>query len=173
MYHYIRKNIESARKLYQTFGSRLAPDQDIASRLERLKKSTQNTQEKFSSTGISAECRKCGEKGQDCCRAGTENNCDDILLLINLLLGGALCHKPIAPTACGFLDRQGCTLIVRHVICLNYLCQTIQQKIDHKRLIAVQQAIGRELDLQFVLSEKIKEKIKELSITVQRVKTSL
>jgi hypothetical protein len=160
MYHLIRNNIESACNLYRTFGRQISADQDITCELERLKKLIQETQEAFASTGISAACKKCGEHSQHCCRAGTENQCDDVLLFINLLLHPILSHQPRGSTACGFLGEKGCTLVARPVICLNYLCQPTQQKIAHKRLIAVQQAIGRELDLQFILCEKIKAKIK-------------
>ncbi len=159
MTQYISNNIESARNLYRTFGSQLTQDQDISCKLERLKQLIQNTQEEFLSTGIFTECKKCGENAQHCCRAGTENKYDVILLLINLLLGSTLYHKPIHPTVCGFLDRTGCTLKAKHAICLNYICESIQNKIDHKSLIAAQEALGRELDLQFILCEKIKQKI--------------
>jgi hypothetical protein len=162
MYHHIQKNIESARNLYETFKCQISADPDISCALERLKKLIQSTQETFSSTGISAVCKKCGESGRHCCRAGTENKCDDILLLINLLLHDTLDYQPVGSIACGFLGAKGCTLIARPVICLNYLCQAIQEKIEHDRLIAVQQTIGRELDLQFILCEKIKAKIEVL-----------
>lgn len=161
MYCYIRKNIESARDLYRTFGRQLANDQTISCTLKKLKKSIQNTQDVFFSAGISAECKKCGENGEHCCSAGTENKYSDILLLVNLLLGNPLCHQPLSPSACGFLGGKGCTLIARHVICVNYLCKIIHNNIDRKRLIAVQQVFCRELDVQFVLCEKIKEKIRE------------
>ena len=170
MNYYIRKNIESARNLYQTFKCQISTDPDIACALERLKKLIQSTQETFSSTGISAVCKKCGESGRHCCRAGTENKCDDILLLINLLLNNPLYYRPMEQAACGFLGEKGCTLVARPVICLNYLCQAIQDKIDHTRLIAVQQAIGSELDLQFILCEKIKATIEALRTSHRSLK---
>jgi hypothetical protein len=159
MTQYISNNIESARNLYRTFGSQLTQDQEISCKLERLRQLIQKTQEEFLSAGIFTECKKCGENAQHCCRAGTENKCDVILLLINLLLGSTLHYKPIHPTVCGFLGRTGCTLKAKHAICLNYICENIQNKIDRKSLIAAQEVLGRELDLQFILCERIKQKI--------------
>ncbi|MGD9033581.1 MAG: hypothetical protein PVH02_13010, partial [Desulfobacteraceae bacterium] len=64
------------------------------------------------------------------------------------------------PSSCFFLGEQGCLLLARHVICVNYLCKKVTDHIDAGKIAALQGKEGVELELLFHLQERIKKKIR-------------
>lgn len=88
---------------------------------------------------------------------------DEVLLLINLLLGKTLPEKGYDPDSCYFLSEHGCSLRAREVICVNYLCSNIYKAIELEKIIQLQKVVGEELKTLFILKEGIKKKINQFN----------
>ncbi|MCU0588248.1 MAG: hypothetical protein MUF52_08840 [Syntrophobacteraceae bacterium] len=115
-------------------------------------------------TGIVDSCRHCEEDdGGSCCGRGIENKYGETLLLLNLLWE---CDPPDQrrhPDACLFLGDSGCSLKIRDVLCVNYLCLPVQKRLSREELRRVQETVGRELDTVFLLQETVKGLLKSLA----------
>jgi hypothetical protein len=141
--------------------SRLLEDQSLAELLEALKNTVRRSRERMLHTGIVDLCRDCEEKeGGSCCGAGLEKHYSGILLLINLLLGVALPQQREEPSSCFFLSSTGCRLLVRHVLCINYVCNKITSRIEPDQLAALREAEGEEILYLFQVNEKLKKLLK-------------
>lgn len=95
------------------------------------------------------------QEGGSCCGAGLEDKYDGILLLINRLAGIAVPGRRQDPGNCFFLGEKGCLLLARHVICVNYLCKKITDRVAHEALIDLREREGEELNTLFQLHERI------------------
>jgi hypothetical protein len=108
--------------------------------------------------GIVETCKHCDEQeGGSCCGAGLENKFDTFLLLINLLLGVSLPEGHRRPDSCYLLTDKGCTLKVRLVLCVDFLCLKILNILSRGDLIKLQQVSGDELTTGFMLYDAIKK----------------
>lgn len=150
---------------YRRFGKHLLEDKVTAASLETLRGEIQASHREMHDAGFIDICRRCDrEEGGSCCGAGIENRFDGILLLINLLLGTALPSQPTGPQICFFLGKDGCLLQARHVICVNYLCKRITDRIDSQRITTLREKEGLELETLFLLSERVKSILSKLKV---------
>jgi hypothetical protein len=157
----VEAKIAWAEKRYHEFMGELLRDEEIPLLLKRLKEAIHASRKEMAKAGVVEECRECEEReGGSCCGAGLENRYDGFLLLTNLLLGVKLPKQGYDPSSCFFLGAQGCLLLARHVICVNYLCKKISDHIDAARIAALQAREGVELELLFHLQERLKKKIR-------------
>jgi hypothetical protein len=157
----IDAKIAWAEKRYHDVMGRLLGDQEIVELLDRLKGAINASRKEMAEAGVVDACRDCEEReGGSCCGAGLENRYDASLLLINLLLGVKLPTQGYDPSSCFFLGEQGCLLLARHVICVNYLCKKVTDHIDAEKIAALQGKEGVELELLFHLQERIKKEIR-------------
>ena len=139
-------------------------DGEIKKLLIRLDRNIEATMKEMASSGVVMECADCAVSNEGtCCGRRTGYKCDITLLLINLLLGKALPEHEQDVHLCRFLTKHGCSLRVRPVICVNFVCQRLRKKIPHEKLIRLQEIAGEELDILFVLEECIKKKISSLA----------
>lgn len=137
-------------------------DPAVADLLTRLRKAVADSRQAMVAAGIADECRQCERyEGGSCCGADLENRYTGTLLLINLLLGIELPSKRTAPSNCHFLGHAGCRLLARQVICINYLCRKITDRIDPEPIARLREAEGREVELLFLLNERIKQFLRE------------
>ena len=157
----IQQKIEQAHNLLETCGSSLIEDPSIYALLTKLRACIENTKQSMLTLGVVAECKNCEEKeGGSCCGSGIENKYDVELLLINLLFGCSVQnHEPVG-NSCYFLEKSGCKLTARHVLCVNYICEKLQKKLTRKDLIALQTSAGEELETLFILHEAIKKRLR-------------
>jgi hypothetical protein len=162
----IEYKIALAYQLQANFGHDLLQDNEIRSRLLHLDQNIEATWKEMVSIGIVRECRDCAIKEGSCCGSGMENSYDEVLLLINLLLGRTLPSQAYDTTSCYFLGENGCLLRAREVICVNYLCQRISRSIQKEKLIHLQKIAGDELNSLFMLEQHIKKKIKRQGFTL-------
>ena len=108
------------------------------------------------------QCLSCEvDDGGSCCGAGLEDKYDGVLLLLNLLLGVRLPRKRFESRSCYFLGEKGCLLLARHVICVNYLCRRITERVDPQRIASLRTKEGAELELLFHLYEGIRKLMKK------------
>lgn len=156
----IEYKIALAYHLQANFGQALLQDEDIRERLIHLKQNIEATWKEMVSIGVVRECRDCAVKDGSCCGTDMENSYDEVLLLINLLLGRTLPSQAYDTTSCYFLGENGCLLKAREVICVNYLCQRISRSIQKEKLIHLQRIAGEELNSLFMLEQHIKKRLK-------------
>lgn len=120
----------------------------------RLKAAIRRSRRTMAESGILEACGDCEQNGGSCCGAGLENHYTDLLLLINLLLGVEIPSKRLDSRSCLFLGEQGCRLLARHVLCINYLCHGITSRLDPSRVAALRADEGAEIHLLFRLNER-------------------
>jgi hypothetical protein len=126
--------------------------------LRKAREAIHASQTGMAEAGVVDECKDCEEReGGSCCGAGLENKYGGVLLLINVLLGVKLPKQRYDPSSCFFLGQGGCLLLARHVICVNYLCKKITDRIDPQKIAALREKEGMELELLFHLQERIKK----------------
>ena len=154
----IGDKIRWAENCYEERRDLLLGDEKAADLLKKFKEAALASHREMAETTVLNECRDCEERdGGSCCGAGLENRYSGILLLINLLLGRKIVVRRHDPQGCFFLGREGCTLLARDVICVNYLCKKITDRIDPKKIAELRKKEGIELELLFFLYERIKK----------------
>ena len=157
----VRERIAWAETCSEEKGELLLMDERSVALLSRLKEAVRASRNAMALTGITDECRECEEwDGGSCCGAGLENKYDATLLLINILLGVQLPTRRSDPLGCLFLGPDGCRLLARHVICVNYLCKKIEDQVASSKVAILREKEGVELECLFVLKEHIKEKLR-------------
>ena len=100
------------------------------------------------------------EEGGSCCGTGMENRYGGRLILINLLLNVNIPQTRRDSKSCYFLGEEGCLLQARHVICINYICRKITDRIDPIKISALREKEGEEVNLLFLLHEHVKKSLK-------------
>jgi hypothetical protein len=154
----IEEKIDWAEHCYESFSGPLIQDKSIADDLTKIEDAIQASSKERGAAGVLDICRDCEKNGGgSCCGAGLENKYDGWLLLINLLLEVRLPKKRHHKESCFFLGENGCLLKARHVICVNYLCKKIADRINPQKLKALREKEGIELDILFRLNERLKK----------------
>lgn len=152
--------IALAYHLQANFEQKLLQDKEIQAQLLQLNQNIELTWNEMVSIGVVRECSDCALKEGSCCGRGMENSYDEVLLLINILLGKTLPSQAYDTNSCYFLGDNGCLLRAREVICVNYLCGRIYRNIHREKLIHLQKIAGKELNTLFMLEQNIKKRLK-------------
>jgi hypothetical protein len=153
----IEDKIRTARYMYDSWSDQLRREPDIHQLVEKLEICLENSRVAMLELGIVETCKHCDEEeGGSCCGAGLENKFDTFLLLMNLLLGVSLPEGHRRPNSCYLLTDKGCTLKVRLVLCVDFLCPKILNTMSHGGLIRLQQVSGDELTTGFMLYDALK-----------------
>ena len=162
----IAEKIALAEHAFSLSRDELLGDRKISDLLTALLAAVHDSHTEMIRAGIVELCRQCDEKeGGSCCGSGLEAHYGETLLLINLLLGVVLPRERVDPTGCLFLSKNGCRLLARHVICVNYLCKKITDRFDPQELASLREKEGIEVELLFRLNEEVKKYIHALSQT--------
>lgn len=159
----IEEKIQWAKDCFQIQKSLFLNDAAINQLLTTFKKAAYNSHSEMHQVGIHRECEACEVMDDgSCCGTGLEDKYSVELLLINLLLGQELPKHRHDPSGCFFLKDKGCALLARHVICINYLCHKITNKFNVEQLAPLREKEGVEIELLFLLNERIKEQLKHV-----------
>ncbi len=159
----IEEKIEWADLAYQTHGRKILENKAIVEFLKKLKDAIPASHSEMLKTGIVELCRQCEQdEGGSCCGYGLENRYDGWVLLMNRLLGVPLPKTRRDPKSCFFLGEKGCVLLARHVICINYICRKISDRIDPQKILALREKEGTEINLVFLFHERLKKTMKDL-----------
>ena len=154
----INEKVEWAKICYRDFRQCFLGDPLAGTLLKQLKKASEASRNEMAKVGIDHYCGECEAlEGGSCCGAGLEDKYSGCLLLINLLLEVQLPEERFDPRGCFFLGPKGCLLIARHVICLNYLCKKITDRIEPLKLKALREKEGMELEYLFLVYERTKK----------------
>lgn len=153
----IMEKILEARILHESWKNTVRENSRIRSLVERLDQNVRASLEAMHTLGVTDACRQCEEEEGSCCGTGIENHYTSLSLMINLLMGVSLPDRRTYPGSCYFLGSNGCSLKVRHILCVNYLCMKIQSRFPRSKIIALQEIVGEELETGFILYEAIKK----------------
>jgi hypothetical protein len=157
----VEEKIRWANECRRKLGEHILEDKTVADILQKIKNAIPASHAEMSKTGMIDLCRQCEqEEGGSCCGYGMENKYDGWLLLINRLMDVELPKARRDPKSCFFLGERGCLLEVRHVICINYICEKISRQIEPHKISALREKEGIEIDYVFLLHEQIKKVLK-------------
>jgi len=160
----IEEKIAWAENCYRQIRGQLLGDERIVDLLKELKEAINASYRERAEAGVVSECKDCEQKdGGSCCGAGLEKKYSGILILINLLLGEKIPRHRHDSQSCFFLGPNGCLLLARHVICANYLCKKITERIIPQNIAALREKEGVELEFLFILNERIRKMLKAYS----------
>ena len=152
------KRIEKAKRHYDMYGEKLKSDERIVELLNRLERAIERTWKYMREIGVTEVCRRCALEMGSCCKRWVEDFYDVDILLINLLLGVKLPEKRYREDLCFFCGENGCRLKAREVICVNFLCDRVLERIGEKE-IELQKIAGEELETCFILQDEIKRRL--------------
>jgi len=137
----------------------LLRDEELTEGLVALNGAIRRSREKMARIGIVDLCRACEEnEGGSCCGSGIEKRYSAGMLLLNLLLNAKIPQSRRHPSSCFFLTGNGCGLVARHVLCVNFLCHEITSRIPPEKIAELREEEGIELELIFLLHERIRKK---------------
>ncbi len=146
--------IVAAEQLYAECGAWLRQDPRVAQALEELDRRLNAVGTAMTEAGFDEMCSACGAKiPGGCCDAVIAEESDGMLLLINLLIGMRLQSHARYPGCCVFVGPRGCTLRAKPMICWNYNCRWIHQKLPRAGIDKVEDLVGLALQ-QFVDTEQ-------------------
>ncbi len=155
--HPIEAKIQNAREIFAQSASELRALPGVERLLYEYRQAVQQSWKAMNVHGVVTECTDCAvNDGGSCCGRGIEDKFDSVLILINLLLGCDLPDERLDPEGCWFLGEKGCLITARHVICINYMCKRLYRALDTDDIHAVQEAMGYEADLVFMLEQRLK-----------------
>ncbi len=158
----IDEKITIAKGLYAGWGEALRCDSAISAQLRELWARVEASGNFRHGSGVARACRLCDrEEGGSCCGAGIEDRYSPELLLINLLLGVTLPESRNYAKSCYFLGERGCILPAREILCVNYLCASLQEIIPPEKLLQLQEVNGSEMELLFLLHNRIRNFIRQ------------
>ncbi len=158
----VEERIMKAEEIYEKFGKVLLEDGEIRDLIKKLDSAIDRTKEYMRRIGVTEICRQCALETGSCCKRWVEDEHDVSILLINLLLGVELPKERYREDLCFFCGEKGCRIKAREVICVTFLCDRIRERIGLEKEIELQKIAGEELELCFVLQEKIKDKLRSL-----------
>lgn len=158
----IADKVAWAQTRFRKHGAALQNDATIASLLERLGPAAAASGRAMVEAGIVEICATCErDEGGSCCGAGLENRYDGVTLLINLLLGVDLPSERRDPASCHFLGPEGCLLKARDVICVNFVCKAITDRVPPDRISPMRELEGMELETLFALHARVTAVLRE------------
>lgn len=158
----VEEKIRWAEECHRKLGTQILEDKTVVDLLAKTKSAIPASHAEMMKTGIIDLCRQCEQdEGGSCCGHGLENRYDGWLLLMNLLMDVELPKARRDPKSCFFLGKKGCLLEVRHVICINYICKKISQKIEPRKISALREKEGLEINFVFLLHEQIKRVLRD------------
>jgi len=157
----IQARLGVAQGLYADLAPELAADEAFARMLAQAVLDQQELARIMADLDLGALCIVCGAKGGGgCCSSFMAGENDVPQLLINLLAG-----VPVAvlreDAECCFLGERGCLLLFKPMFCLNYNCQQIRQGAGPARMQRLEQGVGRLLQQQYVLEQRLLEVLRQ------------
>ncbi len=154
--------------IYERIKDLIKQDDEITGLMRELDTSIEEAEKVRKSTGLAKECEDCAKGGGGCCGKGMEGYYGIEIILINLLMGVKLDQPEYREDSCYFLGEDGCILMAREVICVNFLCERIYSGIPLRNIILFQEVSGIALQKLFYLEERIKKFLRRTVMTSSR-----
>lgn len=153
----------AARRLFQLFASASGQEGSVNELLDRYRQAIAQTGKAMHSLGVAAACEDCALKGGgSCCFPGVEHKYDEILLLINFLLGHPPPETAEVEGKCLFVGRQGCKLSARHYYCQRFLCDDLQAALGEAAVRHLTETVARELAVGWEVEQALRQWVKKV-----------
>jgi hypothetical protein len=147
-----------ANDLFERHGCVLREDRTVSSLLDVFCRAIENTGKAMIKAGVAASCTACAAKGPgSCCFPEIEENYDEIMLLINMLLGCRLPETHEVSNSCFFVGAKGCKLKAKYYFCIHYFCPQLQESLGSAGIEALLKVIGKELSAGWELERAIRQ----------------
>lgn len=149
--------VQRVRQLHAKHGEGLMADENVRALVLGYQASIEAAGAAMTGEGIGAACSACARKHPSgCCFSGIESGYDDILLLLNLLLGCPLPEGRVESGSCFFVGERGCRLVARYYFCLHYFCPELERSLGEGRIRALQRQVDRQLEAGWKAEEAIR-----------------
>lgn len=153
----IEAEIREALRLQERFGEALFHADEIRGLLENYREAIARTSGLMHRNGVVEGCTVCAAQPKgSCCFSGIEDGFDEVLLLINLLLGKELPDAPDLPESCYFVGKYGCKLAAKSYFCLHYLCPGLQEALGPAGCRELLRVVGEELSAGWELEQAVR-----------------
>lgn len=150
--------VRRAHSLFERHGAALQGDATIVGLLKAYRNAIETAGEAMLTAGVGAACSACASEGPgSCCFQEIEENYDEILLLVNLLLGCNLPKTREVPDSCFFVGPRGCKLKAKYYFCIHYFCPQLRESLGTNGIEALLKTIGRELSAGWELEKAIRQ----------------
>lgn len=157
----VKDMVRKAASLYRAHAESLLHHPEICILLGRYERAVQGTSRRMRESGVAKACTVCATRGPgSCCFPGIEEGYDEVLLLINLLLGCSLPGDREIPDSCFFVGQNGCKLLARYYFCLHYLCPELQRELGADAVRALLSTVGEELHAGWQLEQRLRNWLK-------------
>lgn len=140
--------LAKARELFQSHGAALRAEPEQSRLLAEYYQQILRSHGLMGSKHAFEACAVCAgqDGGASCCFEGVEDWYYPLLLLANLMLGVQPPTTRSHPRDCLFNGDQGCGLLARYGICLNFFCPDLCARLGEAELLCLRRAVGRELE---------------------------
>ena len=155
----IQQKIELAHQIFTDLHQELTNAPLIQELVYQLEDDLRLSWEYMLDLGIGSRCAECDSTAPQgsCCSRGLENKYDVGLLLANLLLGARLPRRHVRKESCYFLGYRGCTLRVRNMLCVDYLCPELERELGSGSVAEMLTVTAAEAKTTFLLCDAIKK----------------
>jgi hypothetical protein len=154
----IEEKIDRARSLLKIYHAALLADKQTDTFLSELVLRARLLSALMVEFVIPPICVRCGSgPGGGCCSPEMGNDCDSLLVLMNLLAGRDVAVQRRDGIECFFLGPAGCILLFKPFFCLNYNCRKIKNGLAKDSMSAVEMHTGRLLFQQYLLEQHMRD----------------
>ena len=159
----VSRDLLAARRLFQLWAVRLGHAASLDELLDRYGQTIAQTGQTMHDLGVAAACGHCARKGgESCCFPGVENNYDQVLLLINFLLGYPPPETAEIKGKCLFVGKQGCKLLARHYYCQRFLCDDLKAEIGEEAIQHLNGTVAQELAVGWEVEQALRQWLKKV-----------
>jgi len=157
------RDMSAARRLFRQSASALVHEGPLAELLKRYRQAIAQTAKIMHYLGVAAACEHCALKGGgSCCFPGVENKYDNVLLLINYLLGYPPPEAVEIKEKCLFLGKQGCKLLARHYYCQRFLCDDLKAELGEEGVQHLNETVALELAVGWEVEQALRQWLKKV-----------
>ena len=148
-----------ARRLFRLWAPQLGQETWLGELLDRYRQTIGQTGEMMDHLGVTAACGHCALKGAgSCCFPGVENNYDQVLLLINFLLGYPPPETGEIKGKCLFVGKTGCKLLARHYYCQRFLCEELKAELGEAAVQRLNEIVMQEIVVGWEVERALRER---------------
>ncbi len=153
----IEEKIARARALLKIYQDAILADEQTGNILSDLVARARFLSARMVELVIPSICVRCGSGPRGgCCGPEMGNDCDSLLVLMNLLAGCDVSVQRRDGIECFFLGPSGCILLFKPFFCLNYNCHKIKNGLAKDSMSAVEMHTGRLLCQQHLLEQHMR-----------------
>jgi hypothetical protein len=159
----VYRDLSAAQRLFRLYALPLGREASLVKLLDCYGQTIAQTGKKMRYLRVAAACEDCALKGDgSCCFPGVEHNYDNILLLINLLLGYPPPEKAEIKGKCLFVGKQGCKLLARHYYCQRFLCGDLMAELGEEAVQHLKDTVAQELAIGWEVEQALRQWLKKI-----------